>query len=79
MSRYDSDVDAYEWLNGADELQPNATCQDCGIAYSKAEDDPSGCCDSCSDKRDRWATALELKLMAKAVLRTDLTQVKDVA
>lgn len=78
MSRYNSDVDAYAWLNG-DELPANATCQDCQASYSKAEDDPSGCCDSCSDKRDRWATALEIKLMAKAVLRTDLTRVKDVA
>jgi hypothetical protein len=75
MTRYgDDDRDAYD-----DTLQPNADCQDCGIAYSKADDDPSGCCDPCSDKRDRWATALELRLMAKAVLRADPATIKDVA
>lgn len=75
MSRYgNDDRDAYD-----DSLQLNAQCQDCGIDYSKAEDDPSGCCDSCSDTRDRWATALELRVLAKAVLRTDLTRVKEVA
>lgn len=75
MSRYrEDDRDAYD-----DTLQSNAECHDCGSAYSKAEDDPSGCCDPCSDKRDRWATALELRLMAKAVLRVDLARVKDVA
>jgi len=75
VSRYGSDDrDAYD-----DTLQPNAECQDCSAPFSKAEDDPGVWCDFCSDKRDRWATALELRTMAKAVLRTDLTRVREVA
>ena len=75
MSRYgEDDRDAYD-----ETLQANATCADCGIDYSKAEDDPSGCCDPCSDTRSRWADAFEVRQMAKAVLRTDPLTIKDVA
>lgn len=50
MNRYaldPPDDDAYE-------LQPNATCEDCGVAYAKADADPTTWCDACSDRRDRW-------------------------
>jgi len=60
-------------------LPPNATCADCGIDYAKGEHDRSVWCDPCSDRRDRWATAQELRTMAKAVLAVDLMKTKDVA
>jgi hypothetical protein len=51
----------------ADDLQPNATCDDCGIDFSRALDDVGPYCDSCSDRRDAWVAALELR-MAKTML-----------
>jgi len=75
MSRYgDEDADALDVG-----LPMNATCADCGIDYSRAELDSTPWCDACSDRRDRWATAQELRTMAKAVLRADLMTTKDVA
>lgn len=75
MSRYgDEDADALDVG-----LPMNAECHDCGIPYSRAEHDRTVWCDSCSDKRDRWATAFEIRHMAKAVLAVDLTKVRDVA
>ena len=68
------DLDAFD----AD-LQPNASCSDCGVEYSKAIADQTTTCDRCSDRRDAWVTAQEIRTMAKAVLRIDLTNVKDVA
>ncbi len=68
------DGDAFD-----DTLRPNATCADCGVDYSKAEHDRSVWCDPCSDRRDRWATAMEIRIMAKAFLSADLSTVKDVA
>ena len=47
-----------------------ATCADCGADFSKAEDDPTVWCDACSDRRDAWASALELR-MAHAPLPVD--------
>jgi len=74
MSRYgDEDADA---LDGE---ACNAECADCGVAYSKAEHDRTPWCDGCSDRRDRWATAQEMRSMARAVLAVDLSKVKDVA
>ena len=75
MSRYGDDEDRY----GIDDLPANADCSDCGVSYSKATDDPTTWCDSCSNLRDRWAEALELRTMLKAALRADLTKVKDIA
>lgn len=60
-------------------LPPNAECTDCGAAYSKADDDPTTWCDACSDRRDAWAAAFEIRQMVKAVLTIDLSTVKDVA
>lgn len=60
-------------------VQTNASCADCGVDYAKATDDPTTWCDPCSDKRDRWAEALEIRLMLKAVLKGDLTQIKEIA
>jgi hypothetical protein len=62
-----------------DDLRPNAECSDCGIAYGKADDDPTTWCDACSDRRDTWAAAFEIRVMAKAFLRADLSKVRDVA
>jgi len=76
MSRYgDDDTPAYD----TDEIHANAVCSDCGVAYSRGELDSTPFCDACSDKRDAWATAQELRTIAKAVLATDLTTIKDVA
>lgn len=75
MSRYgDDESDALDVG-----LAPNAECHDCGVEYSKGLHDRSVWCDTCSDRRDRWATAQELRAMAKAFLATDLTTVKDIA
>ena len=58
MSRYgDDNTHAFE----DDELQPNASCTDCGVAYSKADADPTTWCDACSDRRDAWAAATEIR------------------
>jgi hypothetical protein len=74
MSRHDSDLDYYEWLNGPDLIAPNATCDDCGAEYAKAEGDPTTCCDRCSDTRDRWIEALEARRLAKAALTRPRTK-----
>jgi hypothetical protein len=51
------------------DIQPNATCQDCGQDFSRAEDDPGPYCDACSDRRDAHTTMLEHRLvMAKALV-----------
>lgn len=56
----DSDLDCYD-------VQPNATCSDCGVDYSKGEHDPTTLCDACSDRRDVHTSRLEHRLvMAKA-------------
>lgn len=65
MSRQDSDSDFYEWLNGPDADPTNAVCADCGATYAKADDDPTGWCDACSDARDTHTDTLLLR-MAKA-------------
>jgi hypothetical protein len=74
MSRHDSDLDCHEWLNGPDTVAPNATCDDCGAEYSKADHDPTTCCDRCSDHRDRWEAALEARRLAKATLTQTRTK-----
>lgn len=73
-ARFTSDRDFYDWLNGPDELPPNATCDDCGADYSKADHDPTTTCDACSDKRDRWMEALEARRLAKAALTVKRTK-----
>jgi hypothetical protein len=56
-----------------------ATCTDCGVPYGREYDSPNGLCAECDDRREAWATAQQLKRMAKAVLKVDLTKVKEVA
>lgn len=58
----DQDLDTFD-------VQPNATCLDCGADFSRAEDDPGpATCDPCSDRRDAHTTLLEHRLvMAKAL------------
>lgn len=73
MSRFGIDPpddDAYD-------VQPNADCTDCGIAYGRATNDPTTWCDACSDRRDAWAEAIEVR-MATARLK-DTPVVVDVA
>jgi len=75
---------SYAWTDEPDpdayEARPtNASCHDCGVDYSRGEHDRSVWCDECSDRRDRWTTAEEIRTMAKAFLKVDLTTVKDVA
>lgn len=61
------------------DVRPNAECHDCGLPYARAEFDRTVWCDACSDRRDRWATAQEVRTMLKAVLDVDLSTVRDVA
>ncbi len=72
MIDHEPDLDAYD-------VRPNASCSDCGAEYSKADADPTTWCDPCSNRRDAWAALTEIRLMAKAVLRADLTTIKEVA
>lgn len=79
MSRWTAVSDRdYDDVNQGEDLEPNATCTDCGVDYSKADGDPTTWCDACSDQRDAHTDALEMR-MAKADLRADLTKVKEVA
>lgn len=74
---------SYSWEEpdpGAFEEPPtNATCHDCGVDYSRGDHDRTVWCDECSDKRDRWTSAQEIRSMAKAILKVDLMKVTDVA
>jgi hypothetical protein len=67
-----NDRDLSDYLQG-----PYGDCVDCGRACE------GGLCDECGDQRDAHTDALEaaylLTRMAKAVLRSDLTKVKEVA
>lgn len=63
-----NDRDLSDYLGG-----PYSDCVDCGQACE------GGLCEECCDQRDAHTDALELRLMVKAVLRSDLTKVKDVA
>ena len=57
----DQDLDCYD-------IQPNATCQDCSVDYSRAEDDTTPYCDACSDRRDAHTSLLQTRfIMAKAL------------
>jgi hypothetical protein len=60
VSRFSLDDDSRDW----DDVRPNATCTDCGIDFSRVEDDPGTRCDACCDQRDAWAAALELRMAA---------------
>lgn len=75
MSRFGEEPADY--LDGG--IPCNAECADCGLPFSRAEFDAIPWCDTCSDRRDRWAAAQEVRTMLKAVLAVDLSTVKDVA
>jgi len=62
-----SDADHHDYLNG-----PYGTCEDCG----RFTDDAF--CEECGDKRDAHTSALEVRAMATAVLRST-RPIKDVA
>jgi len=76
---FDSDADYYEGLNGPADGEANAECHDCGQPWYRSEFDSCVWCGPCAQRRDEWATAMELKRMAKAVLAVDLTKIKGVA
>jgi len=76
MSRFNSDLDFYESVNGPDAARATASCQDCGADIVPST---NPCCDGCSDRRERWAELHEIKRIAKAVLDVDLTKVKEIA
>jgi ribosomal protein L37AE/L43A len=66
MSRWgysdaDRDVDADELLT--------AICSDCGADYVLRADDETPVCDTCADRRARWAAQIQLR-MAKADVQT---------
>ncbi len=65
------DDDAYD-------VPLNATCADCGVDYAKAEHDRTNFCDDCSNRRDAHTSALEVRMLAQAVLRS-ARPIKDVA
>lgn len=46
-------------LDSCYDIQPNATCSDCGADFSRGEDDPGTRCDDCSDRHDRHAAILQ--------------------
>lgn len=73
MGRCFGDADDQEW----DDVQTNAVCTDCGTDFSRADGDVGTWCDTCSDRRDAWTSALELT-MATAALRSDVPFVVDV-
>lgn len=75
MSRFGIDPpddDAYD-------LQPNADCEDCGLSYSRAATDPTTWCDACSDRRDAWAEAIEVRMAKAALGNKQVPVVVDVA
>lgn len=67
---------------GADTHGGSVTCRDCGLEYLSAPDQIGTLCEECCADRDAHTDALEVRLMVKmvkAVLRSDLSKVKDVA
>lgn len=76
MSRFDGPEEPADYLDGD---PVNAECADCGLGWWKGEHDSCVWCGPCAQRRDDWATAQEIKRMAKAVLTVDLMHVKDVA
>ena len=74
MSRYTDDATYPE-----DAEPTNTDCADCGTPFWRSEYDACPWCGPCAQRRDAWATECELKRMAKAVLTTDLTTIKEIA
>lgn len=71
------------YCDGLSDAGVVATCADCGDLFRTVVAEPGAKCDYCWAQRDAHTSALEeaylLKRMAKAVLETDLTNVKEVA
>jgi hypothetical protein len=76
MSRYDQPDEPADYLDGD---PVNAECSDCGVGFWREPLDGCVWCGECADRRDRWATAQDVRLMLKAVLAVDLSKVRDVA
>lgn len=74
MSRFGDEPSDY--LDGD---PANAECADCGVGFYRSAFDACVWCGDCGQRRDDWATAQEIKRMAKAVLAVDLMNVKEVA
>lgn len=55
------------YYDDVDDVRPNATCADCSADFSRADNDPGTLCDTCSDRRDAWLAAVEVR-MQKAAL-----------
>lgn len=56
-------------LDSCHDVQPNATCTDCGADFSRGENDPTTTCDPCSDRRDAHTTRLQRRLVMAKVLQ----------
>ena len=72
MSRFGDVDDTYH----DDPWPPNASCSDCGIAYGKADHDPTTWCAACSDRRDAHTSALEIRMVKADLIARRL---KDIA
>ncbi len=74
MSRWDSDQDAADYFAG-----PYVTerCQDCDRDF--VSDQTTRICEPCWEKRELHTSALEVRFMLKALLRSDLSNIKEVA
>lgn len=74
MSHWNSDQDAADYFAG-----PYVTdhCTDCGRAF--VSDQTTRICEPCWEKRELHTSALEIRFMLKALLRSDLTTIKEVA
>ncbi len=74
MSIWNSDADAADYFHGP---YVTITCSDCGSDF--VGDQTTTICEACWDRRELHADALEIRWMLKALLRSDLTKIKDVA
>ncbi len=74
MSRFDSDQDYSDTVAG-----PYVTerCSDCDRDF--VSDQTTRICEECWEKRELHTSALEVRFMLKALLRSDLTNIKEVA
>ena len=61
---FHSDIERYD---DVDDVRPNASCSDCGVDFSRAENDPGTLCDACSDRRDAWLAAVEIRMTTAAL------------
>jgi len=64
MSRFDSDLDYADWLEGP---YVRTICVECRAEFSRAFDDPTDMCVECWDVRDAHTAALERRLTTLAL------------